>query len=81
MFQTSSGKSFLSWSHYVLLTRVDSDLARPYYEKEDLASSWSVRDLQRAIHSQYYERLLSTQGGDLPALPHGIATSRTFSTR
>ena len=75
-FQTPSGKSFLSWSHYVLLTRVDSDLARPYYEKEALASGWSVRDLQRAIHSQYYERLLSTQGGDLPALPQGIAPSK-----
>lgn len=60
----------------MLLTRVDSDLARPYYEKEALASDWSVRDLQRAIHSQYYERLLSTQGGDLPALPHGIAPSK-----
>ena len=63
IFQTLSGNSFLSWSHYTLLIRVDSDVARPYYEKEALASGWSVRDLQRAIHSQYYERLLSTQSG------------------
>ena len=76
IFQTLSGNSFLSWSHYALLIRVDSDVARPYYEKEALASGWSVRDLQRAIHSQYYERLLSTQRGGLPALPQGIAPSK-----
>ena len=76
IFQTLSGNSFLSWSHYTLLIRVDSDVARPYYEKEALASGWSVRDLQRAIHSQYYERLLSTQSGGMPALPQGIAPSK-----
>ena len=76
IFQTASGNSFLSWSHYTLLIRVDSDIARPYYEKEALASGWSVRDLQRAIHSQHYERLLSTQKGYLPALPSGIAPSK-----
>ena len=73
IFDSLSPKSFLSWTHYRVLIRVDSDAARPYYEKEALASGWSVRDLQRAIHSQYYERLLSTQNGGLPALPQGIA--------
>ena len=76
IFDSLSPKSFLSWTHYRVLIRVDSDVARPYYEKEALASGWSVRDLQRAIHSQYYERLLSTQSGGLPALPQGIAPSK-----
>ena len=62
IFDSLSPKSFLSWTHYRVLIRVDSDVARPYYEKEALASGWSVRDLQRAIHSQSYERLLLTEG-------------------
>ena len=69
IFDSLSPKSFLSWTHYRVLIRVDSDAARPYYEKEALASGWSVRDLQRAIHSQYYERPLSTQSGGVPPLP------------
>ena len=56
-----STKSFLSWTHYRLLIRISDDEARSYYEKEAFESSWSVRQLQRMIHSQYYERLLSTQ--------------------
>lgn len=59
-----------------MLIRVDSDAARPYYEKKALASGWSVHDLQRAIHSPYYERLLSIQSGGLPALPQGIVPSK-----
>jgi len=73
IFDTVCQKSFLSWSHYRLLLSVKSDTARTYYEKEALAAGWSVRDLQRAIHSQYYERLLSTHNGDLPELPEGEA--------
>ena len=71
IFDSVSQKSFLSWTHYRLLLSIKSDIARTYYEKEAIASGWSVRDLQRAIHSQYYERLLSTHNGDLPALPTG----------
>ena len=76
IFDTVCQKSFLSWSHYRLLISVRSDIARTYYEREALASGWSVRDLQRAIHSQYYERLLSTHNGDLPAMPEGEAKPR-----
>ncbi|MBE6135447.1 MAG: DUF1016 family protein [Erysipelotrichaceae bacterium] len=73
IFPSVSGKSFLSWTHYRTLITVDSDVARTYYEKEALACGWSVRDLQRAIHSQYYERLLSTHRGEPPSLPTGVA--------
>ena len=76
IFDSLSPKSFLSWTHYRVLIRVDSDAARPNYEKETLASNWSVHDLQWAIRSPYYERLLSTQSGGLPTLPQGIAPSK-----
>lgn len=56
--QTLSGK--LSWSHYQLLMRVTNAKAREYYAEEAAKSTWSVRQLERQIHTQYYERLLST---------------------
>lgn len=47
----------LSWSHYVLLMRRSkSPEARQFYEAESLRGGWSVRQLERQINSQFYER-------------------------
>jgi predicted nuclease of restriction endonuclease-like (RecB) superfamily len=47
----------LSWSHYVLLMRrTRSKEARTFYEFEALRGGWSVRQLERQIDSQFYER-------------------------
>lgn len=47
----------LSWSHYTLLVRRSrSDEARAFYEAEALRGGWSVRQLDRQINSQFYER-------------------------
>lgn len=49
----------LSWSHYVMLVRRAKDeQARKFYETEALRSGWSVRQLDRQISSQFYERTL-----------------------
>ena len=48
----------LSWSHYVLLLSVTYDEARAFYEAEALRGGWSVRQLDRQISSQFYERTL-----------------------
>ncbi len=49
----------LSWSHYVLLIRrTRSEEARAFYEAEALRGGWSVRQLERQIDSQFYERAL-----------------------
>lgn len=49
----------LPWSHYVMLIRrVKSEEARRFYESEALHSGWSVRQLDRQISSQFYERTL-----------------------
>lgn len=61
IFQTSSGKSFLSWSHYLILLQVDDQNARKWYESEALSQSWSVRTLQRNASTQYYYRILKSQ--------------------
>ncbi len=47
----------LSWSHYVLLLkRSRSEKARTFYETEALRGGWSVRQLERQINTQFYER-------------------------
>ncbi len=46
----------LPWSAYVRLLSVKSDFARQFYETEALCGGWSVRQLDRQINSQFYER-------------------------
>ncbi|MBV6422224.1 MAG: putative nuclease YhcG [Ignavibacteriaceae bacterium] len=48
----------LPWSHYVRLLSVKDKQARKFYESEALRSGWSVRQLNRQISSQFYERTL-----------------------
>ena len=48
----------LPWSHYVRLLTVKDEDARKFYETEALRSGWSVRQLDRQISSQFYERTL-----------------------
>ena len=48
----------LSWSHYRLLCRLDSESKRQYYLNESIACNWNVRTLQRQINSMAYERVL-----------------------
>ena len=46
----------LPWSHYVRLMGISSGEARRFYETEALRCGWSVRQLDRQISSQFYER-------------------------
>ena len=46
----------LPWSAYVRLLSVRSESARQFYETEALRGGWSVRQLDRQIGSQFYER-------------------------
>ena len=51
------GRFLLSWSHYVLLVRrVRVAVAREFYEGEALRGGWTVRQLERQIETQFYER-------------------------
>jgi predicted nuclease of restriction endonuclease-like (RecB) superfamily len=54
-------RSELSWTHYRLLTRVESDEARQWYMNEAGAQNWSSRALERQIGTLFYERLLLSQ--------------------
>jgi predicted nuclease of restriction endonuclease-like (RecB) superfamily len=46
----------LPWSHYVCLLSVQDPHARTFYETEALRGGWSVRQLDRQISTQFYER-------------------------
>jgi predicted nuclease of restriction endonuclease-like (RecB) superfamily len=52
-----ASRFLLPWSAYVRLLSVKSQEARTFYETEALRSGWSVRQLDRQIGSQFYERL------------------------
>ncbi|GAB4015272.1 PDDEXK nuclease domain-containing protein [Spirosoma migulaei] len=47
----------LSWSHYLILMRIDNSDQRRFYELECAANNWSLRELQRQYSSSLYERL------------------------
>ncbi|MBA5628924.1 PDDEXK nuclease domain-containing protein [Moheibacter lacus] len=47
----------LSWSQFKLLLRLDSDEQRDFYIAESLHNNWTVRQLERQIFSNLFERL------------------------
>ena len=47
----------LSWSHYLILMRVEDPNARSFYEIECAQQQWSKRQLSRQVGSSLYERL------------------------
>lgn len=41
--------------------RIADEKERAFYAEECAKSAWSVRQLERQIHTMYYQRLLSSQ--------------------
>jgi len=54
----------LPWSHYVRLLSVKNESAREFYHAEALRGGWSVRQLDRQIASQFYERTAVSRNKD-----------------
>lgn len=54
----------LSWSHYLILMRVENPDARSFYEIECSQQQWSVRQLSRQVGSCLYERLALSRNKD-----------------
>ena len=57
-------KFSLSWSHYLILMRVENPDARSFYEIECQQQDWSVRQLSRQVGSSLYERLALSRDKD-----------------
>ena len=61
----------LSWSHYRALMQVADRAARAFYERESIECGWSKAQLERQIHSSYYQRIIANRGiTALPLLEH-----------
>lgn len=61
----------LSWSHYLVLMRIENPAERSFYEIEALRQNWSEAILKRQYHSSLYERLaLSRNKEDVLKLAH-----------
>lgn len=55
--ETPSRKFALSWSHYLVLLKIENSGERSFYEIESAANQWSIRELKRQYHASLYERL------------------------
>jgi predicted nuclease of restriction endonuclease-like (RecB) superfamily len=60
----SNLKFTLSWSHYLILMRIDNPDERSFYEIECAQQQWSVRQLSRQVGSSLYERLALSRNKD-----------------
>ena len=54
----------LSWSHYLILMRIENEQARRFYEIESVRQQWTYRQLQRQYGSSLYERLALSRNKD-----------------
>ena len=57
-------KFSLSWSHYLILMRIENPDERSFYEIECNRQMWSVRQLSRQVNSSLYERLALSRDKD-----------------
>lgn len=48
----------LSWTHYRILSRLDSSEKREYYMNQSIENGWNTRQLERNIHTLYFERCI-----------------------
>jgi len=55
---TVSAESPLPWSAYVRLLSIGNEQARSFYETRAIHGGWSVRQLDRQISTQFYERTM-----------------------
>ncbi|MFZ2889103.1 PDDEXK nuclease domain-containing protein [Sulfuricurvum sp.] len=57
-----------TFTHFIELIKIDDSLKRLFYEVKTIKGNWSVRELQRQIYAQTYERIgLSTNKKELIA--------------
>jgi predicted nuclease of restriction endonuclease-like (RecB) superfamily len=64
IYEMQSRKFILSWSHYLILMRIDNPNERRFYEIECAAQNWTTKQLNRQYHSSLYERLALSRDKD-----------------
>lgn len=69
IFQTVSGK--LSWSHFIELIGIDSEVERNFYYIESINQNWSVRELRNQCdRGLFYQLATSKEAGDILSLSY-----------
>jgi predicted nuclease of restriction endonuclease-like (RecB) superfamily len=70
--------SRLSWTHYRVLTKVESAAERLFYEIEADRDGWSTTVLERQIHTQLFARLRKSRdkAGVMDLVTRGLAIQR-----
>jgi len=68
----------LPWSHYARLLAVRNAAARAFYAGEALRGGWTIRQLDRQIQSQFYERTALSR--DKAAVLRGVTRSLATDT-
>lgn len=70
----------LPWSAYVRLLSVKNIHARNFYETEAIRGGWSVRQLDRQVNSQFYERTVLSRQKRAMLAQGGTASSSDATT-
>ncbi len=51
----------ISWSHYLLLMRINDEVERQFYEVESFKNNWTLKELERQYNSGLFERLTKSK--------------------
>jgi predicted nuclease of restriction endonuclease-like (RecB) superfamily len=70
----------LSWSHYRMISRLDTAQKREYYIHEVLANNLTIRQLQRSVNTLSYERTIkhSPTKNETPTIQNLIKDPNIF---
>jgi predicted nuclease of restriction endonuclease-like (RecB) superfamily len=63
-YEVYSIRFTISWSHYLVLMRIENANERSFYEIEATNENWSLSTLKRQYHSSLYERLALSRDKD-----------------
>jgi len=65
----------LSWTHYRIISRLESEEKRNYYIQQSVENGWNSRELERNIHTLWFERRIQEPTKQLlPKAPSVIST-------
>ncbi|MDR0230754.1 MAG: PDDEXK nuclease domain-containing protein [Dysgonamonadaceae bacterium] len=59
----------LSWTHYRIISRLESEEKRTYYVQQSVENGWNSRELERNIHTLWFERRRQEPLKQLPEVP------------
>jgi predicted nuclease of restriction endonuclease-like (RecB) superfamily len=51
----------LSWTHYRIISRLETKERRNYYIQQSIDNNWNSRELERNIHTLYFERSIAAK--------------------